>query len=184
MRQKKYEITDKAEIEKILCDNKVGRLATNGADGFPYITPLNYAYEDGKIYMHCAREGERIDNLKRDSKVCFEVDEAIAYIDTGFSKTGSICSVTQLYKSVIIRGKATLVEDVDEKVKALNRIMACHEGKPDFDQVTPEVKPVQQCDVIQITIESMTGKQNVGKHRPESYGESVVKYKPELAKHF
>lgn len=184
MRQKKYEITDKFEIEAILSASRVGRLATNGADGYPYVTPLNYVYTEGRIYMHCARAGERIDNLKRDNKICFEVDEAVAYIDTGFSEDESICNVTQLYRSVIIRGKAELVDNVDEKVQALNNLMASHERTPDFDKITPNMRPVKMCDVIRVTIESMTGKQNVGKHRSESYGEAVVKYKPALAGHF
>lgn len=184
MRQKKYQIKSKSEIEKILQANRVGRLATNGSDGYPYITPLNYIYSDGVIYLHCAREGERIDNIKRDNKVCFEVDEPVAYIDTGFSPEKSACSVTQLYRSVIIRGKAALVDDINEKVDALNKLIAVHEGIDVFCEITPDIKAVKACAVIRITIDSMTGKQNIGGNRPSSFAEDVVKYKPELAEFF
>ncbi len=58
MRRKHCEITERAVIDRILERATIGRLATVGADGYPYITPVNYVYLDGAIYFPCARVGD------------------------------------------------------------------------------------------------------------------------------
>lgn len=74
MRRKQCEITDSKEIERILGATTIGRIATDGADGYPYITPVNFVYHKGNIYFDSAPEGEKLDNLSRNPNVCFEVD--------------------------------------------------------------------------------------------------------------
>ena len=59
MRRKHSEVTDKTEIYRILSSTNIGRMATIGRDGFPYITPVNYVSLDGNIYFHCAPKGEK-----------------------------------------------------------------------------------------------------------------------------
>lgn len=184
MRQKKYQIIDRQEIEAILLSNRVGRLATVGLDGYPYITPLNYVFWQGKIYMHCALQGERLTNIEKDIRVGFEVDEPLAYLDTGFTPQASACGVTQLYRSVIIKGIVHLVTDVDAKVAVLNTLVARHEGHSNFAAITADMKAVEQCHVLELTIEHITGKHNVGAHRSASYRAAVASYLPELEKDF
>ena len=82
MRRKHCEVTDPREINRILSSTNIGRLATSGADGYPYITPVNFIWREGKIYFHSATVGEKLDNLAREPKVCFEVDVPLAYLDT------------------------------------------------------------------------------------------------------
>ena len=74
MRKANKEIRDRSIIEGLLNSCPVGRLGTIGKDGYPMIKPLNFAYHDGKIYFHTALAGEKIDDIKRDSRVCFELD--------------------------------------------------------------------------------------------------------------
>ena len=81
MRRKHSEITDPLAIEDILRTATIGRMATVGRDGYPYITPVNFVYHGGDIYFHCAPEGEKLDNIARDSRVCFEVDIPLSYLD-------------------------------------------------------------------------------------------------------
>ncbi len=69
MRKKKCEITDRAAIDAILSRCRVGRMASVGSDGYPYITPVNYVYLKEAIYFHCARAGEKLDNIGQDSRV-------------------------------------------------------------------------------------------------------------------
>jgi len=52
MRRKHSEVTDPKEIERILSLTNIGRLATNGQDGYPYITPLNFVSLEGNIYSN------------------------------------------------------------------------------------------------------------------------------------
>ena len=74
MRKRQHEITSRDKVDEILGRCRVGRIATHGADGYPYVIPLNYVYHDGSIYFHCARSGEKLDNLKRDSRVLKRVN--------------------------------------------------------------------------------------------------------------
>ena len=60
MRRKQSEITAKEEIEEILKKTRVGRLATHGSDGYPYITPVNNVYHQGSSYFHCALKKESV----------------------------------------------------------------------------------------------------------------------------
>lgn len=184
MHQKKYEITNRLEIEEILHSNRVGRLATIGLDGYPYITPLNYVFWLGKVYMHCALQGERLDNINKNSRVGFEVDEPLGYLDAGFSPKSSVCAVTQFYRSVIIKGVINLVTDVNDKVAALNTLVALHEGHRDFTAISADMKAVAQCHVLELTIEHITGKHNVGAHRSASYRTAVSSYLPKLKEYF
>lgn len=70
MRRKKQQIPDNEAIA-ILENGKVGILAVNGDNGYPYTVPLNYMFYNGKIYFHSASEGHKFDSIKNNSKVSF-----------------------------------------------------------------------------------------------------------------
>ncbi len=167
MRRLQCEITDEAEIIEILAQNNIGRMASNGADGFPYITPVNFVFHNGKVYFHCAHAGEKMDNIKRDDKVCFEVDAPLSYLEVAFNRTNKACHVHQLYKSVIIRGRAAVVPNGDVKADALNALAAKHEGNHDFNTLTPNDPMVKACAVVEITPESMSGKADLLQDKPD-----------------
>jgi uncharacterized protein len=167
MRRAQSEITDQQQIEDILTEVTIGRMATIGADGFPYITPVNFVYHNDKIYFHCAHEGEKMDNINRDNKVCFEVDIPLAYMEVAFNRMNKACKVHQLYKCVIIRGRAHVVDDVGVKSDALNALVASHEGNRNFDPVTPEDPMAKACSVVEITPESISGKADLVQKAPE-----------------
>ena len=68
MRRKKQELTEKQCLD-ILRRAKTATLALSGDDGYPYSVPMNFVYEDGKIYFHGAKEGHKIDAIKNNPKV-------------------------------------------------------------------------------------------------------------------
>ncbi len=78
MRKINKKITDASVVIDLFNTCHTGRLGTVGADGRPMVKPLNFAYREGRIYFHCARDGEKLDDIKRDNRVCFEVDLPIA----------------------------------------------------------------------------------------------------------
>ena len=128
MRRSQCEITDKKSLEEILRRCRIGRLATIGADGYPYITPLNYVYWQEAIYFHCAHKGEKMDNLRRDDPGLFRGRYPAGLQGHAISiPQGPACQVHQFYHSVIIRGRAEVVDSLEEKVGALNALMAAHE---------------------------------------------------------
>jgi nitroimidazol reductase NimA-like FMN-containing flavoprotein (pyridoxamine 5'-phosphate oxidase superfamily) len=169
MRRKQCEIKERPAIDAILQRCTIGRMATLGADGYPYITPVNYVYFDGSVYFHSARAGEKIDNLKRDPKVCFEVDIPLAYLDLDYyGEIPEACAVHQFYHCVVIRGRAEIVTDPDEKLRSLSALVKSHErpGR-EFIPITSEMKPVAICEVIAVRIDSITGKSDLAQKKDQ-----------------
>jgi nitroimidazol reductase NimA-like FMN-containing flavoprotein (pyridoxamine 5'-phosphate oxidase superfamily) len=176
MRRKFNEITSKKEIETILLGARIGRLATLGQDGYPYITPVNYVYLRGSIYFHCALQGEKLDNLRRDAKVCFAVDRPLAYLDTGYDKVLPVCDVGQYYQSVVIRGLAEVIDNTTEKVDALNALMASHENDPEFAAINATTPAVALCAVVAVRVESISGKANLAQKKSAADKEKIRAY--------
>lgn len=176
MRQKRLEIKDKKEIQRLLEQGRIGRFATVDADGYPYVVPVNYVYHQDTIYFHCSLKGEKLDNLEKSSKVCFEIDFPLAYLDTGYDPSMPVCHVGQFYQSVIIRGRGHIVEDLAEKVAALNCLMASHEGDPHFSKITTETKEVALCHVVAITPVQISAKANLAQKKTEEQRQKIRKY--------
>ncbi len=160
MRQGKKEMQDAAAVIELLNTCHVGRLATVGGDGYPMIKPLNFAYHDNRIYFHTAKEGEKIEHIKRDDRVCFEVDQPIAYVKA----KNQPCEASYLYRSVIIRGRASFVEDVKEKLFSLTCLMRKYQPEGGYGDY-PE-KKLAITSVVKIDIEEMKGKEDLGEERP------------------
>jgi nitroimidazol reductase NimA-like FMN-containing flavoprotein (pyridoxamine 5'-phosphate oxidase superfamily) len=148
MRRKDREITDRTEIEAILREAQVCRIALVDNEG-PYIVPMSFGYEDEAIYLHSAHEGRKIAMIRASPRCCFEVDQC-----DGIVKGKNACSWGMRYKSVIGFGRATILADPEEKKHGLNCIMRQYQGGTHaFSD-----KDLNSVAVIRIAIESMTGK--------------------------
>ena len=144
-------IQDQQQIEKILSKAKFLRVALSDS-GTPYVIPMAFGYKDNKIYLHCSREGKKIDILNRNSKVAFEAD-----IETEIVTTEDVCKYDVRYRSVVGSGQARFVEDYKGKVEGLT-VLSEHYGKKGPFEF--EEWKVNRLCVIKIEIEEMTGKQH------------------------
>jgi len=106
MKRKDKEITDRMEIESILSQARICRIGFS-QNTKPYIVPMNFGYKDGYLFFHCAQEGMKIDIIKQNNNVCFEVD-----INHEITDTGIPCDWSTRYSSVIGFGKALLVRNL------------------------------------------------------------------------
>ncbi len=176
MRRNHSEVTDPEEIQRILSLTNIGRLATNGEDGYPYITPVNFVSLEGNIYFHCAPRGEKLDNLMRDHQVCFEVDVPLSYIDIGLDPNRPICHLHQFYHCVIIRGSATVVKDSTVKINALNALIAKHENTGDFKKVTKDMSGYKSCEVIEVKPDSITAKSDLIQNKTKEDRRAIAEY--------
>ncbi len=167
MRRNNCEINDGKEMSRILGATNIGRLATVDVKGYPYITPVNFVFYSGRVYFHCAPEGEKLENLSRDPRVCFEVDIPLAYLEVSFNPAGNPCRTHQFFHSVIIRGTARVIPDGELKTAALNALVAKHEGNQSFPAVAPDSPGYRMCRVIEIIPERMTGKSDLGQNKPQ-----------------
>lgn len=158
MRKLHKRITDLAVIFNLLDTCHVGRLGTISSDGWPTIKPLNFAHLDWRIYFHCALEGEKLDDIRRDNRVCFEVDLPIAYVK---GQPDNPCRAEYLYRSVIIRGRATIVEDRAEKIIALGSLMRKFQPGTAFTDYGDD--KLDRTGIVRIDIDDLSGKEDLGK---------------------
>jgi len=167
MRRQHCEITDPKEMARILASTNIGRLATVDAEGYPYITPVNFVFHEGSVYFHCAPEGEKLANLIRDPRVCFEADVPLAYLAVAFNPERNPCRTHQLYHCVIIRGSARVIPDGELKTTVLNALVAKHEGNREFPAVTSDSADYRACRVVAIKPEKMTAKSDLAQNKPQ-----------------
>jgi nitroimidazol reductase NimA-like FMN-containing flavoprotein (pyridoxamine 5'-phosphate oxidase superfamily) len=153
MRRKDKEISDRALIDKILGKAQVCRLALCD-DGKPYIVPMNFGYRDGCLFLHSAAEGKKIDILRKNQNVCFEVD-----IEGKPVAAERPCNWSMEYESVIGFGKATIVDGIEEMKRGLDVIVEKFSGKSNNDYPGETLKRLV---VIRVDIESITGKVSKG----------------------
>lgn len=156
MRRAEKAITDRAAMDEILRRAEVGRMGTC-IGGVPYITPVNFAHRGDRIYFHSALEGRKIDNIRANPVVCFEVDEPLGTVVTG----ESACQVSYSYRSVIIQGRARLVEDAAERDEALRLLLKKFEPRKTSIPFEPAV--LSKTAVVEIKIEEICGKESFPK---------------------
>ena len=117
MRRQDREITDKQFIDKVLNDSVYGNLGLCD-NGEPYIIPMNYAWSDNIIWLHSANEWRKLEIIRVNPNVCFQVSA-----HTELSIAEKPCDYGMVYSSVIIFGKASIIEEYVEKSSALEKIM-------------------------------------------------------------
>ena len=154
MRRKDKEITDKNEIENILTTAMVGRLGTC-ADGIPYITPMNFTYdaEASKIFLHCANDGRKIENIRINHNVCFEVEEV-----TNVLVKQPTCASSVAYRSVILFGNIKILTDLNAKNEALQKL--ANKYAPQNPKVPFTDAMLSKTNVLEIEIKEMTAKRS------------------------
>lgn len=148
MRRKDKEINSTAAIEDVVRKSLVCRIALSD-ENRPYVVPLCFGYKDNTLYFHSSPEGRKIEILTKNNDVCFEFD-----VDHEVVQDNKACKWSMKYRSVIGFGKASFVENLEEKKRALDAIMEHYSGMT-FDY--PE-SAIQNTMIIKVEIESMTGK--------------------------
>ena len=165
--KRERQITDPQQILRILDTANVLHMGMVDGDE-PYVIPMNYGYtmEDGKltIYLHSATKGRKLDLIRKNPKVFFSLECDVAPFEGVLP-----CQYGTVYSSVMGRGIAEIVEDVEEKKTAMTVLMKTQTGK-DF---TFTDKLVSIVSVIRIRVSDYTAK-----HRPlpERLAEQQMKH--------
>ena len=153
MRRKEKEITHKVINEEILRQTDVGRLGLV-IDGAPYVVPMNFCYTQDKIYLHSHKDGKKMQEIRNNPNVCFEVDEG--EIITGENP----CDFSWQYTSVIAYGKATIVEDEKERVKGLKLISDKYSPGKGSTITADLMSKFKHLWIVRIDVDEMTGKKS------------------------
>lgn len=150
-RMLKYQLTE-GEMLDLIGRADCGILCTNGADGYPYGTPVNHVLVDGRIFFHGRRQGTRNSNLAADDRCSMTFVEERGY--QGYGENA--CDTDTLFRSVIVYGRITEIEDHDEKMTILraltDRLVPGRAGMP-IDPARAD-----RAGVYEVVVESMTGK--------------------------
>ena len=156
MRRKDREITDPGEIRAILERARVLHLGLN-AEEEPYVVPMHYGFslEDGRLTLcvHCAKEGRKLELLRRDGRVFVEIDAGEALVPAG-----KPCAWGAAYACVMGRGRAVIVEDEEEKAALLGLLMRTQTGAE--HEITPAMAAAV-C-VLRIDVEEFSAKRRKG----------------------
>ena len=149
-RMKEHPLTTE-QMDKLLDATGVGHVATLGENGFPYITPVHFVRMNGRVYFHGLAAGQKLKNLRADSRVCFEVEGPHSFI-----QADAPCDTNTAYESVIITGHAAVVEDPAVKTAALDAVVAKY--TPQHTGVGYPANMLKMTAVVEITIHEITGK--------------------------
>ncbi|MDU5333496.1 pyridoxamine 5'-phosphate oxidase family protein [Enterococcus sp.] len=158
MRRKKRQVTDLETIKNLVEKSQVVRIALNGED-YPYVVPVNYGYEwkdeQLNLYVHGANEGKKVSMIKDNPKVAIEMDGNHKLVEGN----RNAATYSYAYQSLIGFGTAELLEDLEERRKALILLMDHAAKGADYDEI-PEAM-LKRTGIIKITLDSYTMKENV-----------------------
>jgi uncharacterized protein len=188
---KKLEIQSKKKIVEFLNNQPVGRIASIDINGYPQIIPMNFVYlqqgylnnnltdtirRSDAVYMHSYPLGEKLDNIKRNPKVGFEVDRHICFLPSYYFHPTDASQADTLYISVVIKGTAYIVEDNEEKSQALNGLMKKYQKEGKYEILHPSMPSVHEVAVIKIVPKEMRGKYKIGQHWAPAYRLKMAKH--------
>ena len=160
----KLEIKSKEKIIEFLSSESTGRIASIDANGFPQIIPMNFVFINDVIYMHSHTRGEKLENIKRNGKVGFEVDRNLEFLPSYFFDPNDASLADTLYISVVMKGTCSIVKDNEEKVLALNGLMKKYQPEGGYEPMNPEMDVLNEVAVIKIVPNTMRGKSKVGQN--------------------
>lgn len=153
MRRNEKEIRDIDTIHRILEEADVCRVGFC-MDNKPYIVPMNFGFDDNCLYLHSAHEGQKMEILSENKNICFEVD-----IHTKLKRSKKPCNWDMSYISVIGSGIAEVIEEPEEKIKALDKIMNKYDDTS-FKSYEYSESSLNKTAVIKVVLEKLTGKKS------------------------
>jgi hypothetical protein len=148
--EKKIEFRD--EIDRIIEGARICRLAM-ARDGEPYLIPLNFGYDRHSLHFHSAGDGKKLEILKENPRVWFEIEGDCRLIPG----KDAPCGWGMAYESVMGGGRVVFIIDLDEKIKSLDLIMARYSPGVSYSYPRDQV---ERTAVFRVEIESISGKRS------------------------
>lgn len=179
MRRKEFEKYTEQEYIDLMNEETVGQLGVVDTNGYPRIIPVNFVLYNSNIYFHGAPEGEKYELLKEQPKVTFSVYHPYSYIPSYF--TSSIaCQATIFFKSVHIRGIGSLVEDYEEKIEVVKKLMEKHQPEKKYADIELENPKyyhyMETTAIFQVKPSEVTMKIKFGQNMSDPAISSVISY--------
>ena len=155
MRRKDQEIRDIGDVESIISNADVCRVAFADTN-IPYIVTMNFGYSGGDnpcFYFHCASEGKKLEMMKKNNFVCFELDT-----DHEIYEGENGCDWGMKFSSVVGYGRISVIEDSKSRINGLDCIMSHYSERKDF---VYNERVLGNTTILRLDIEEMTGKRRI-----------------------
>ena len=152
MRRKDREIKEVADLELIISRSDVCRISF-ADNNIPYIVTMNFGYSGGInpcFYFHCAKEGKKLDIMRRNNYVCFELDT-----DHEIYEGENGCDWGMKFSSIVGYGRISVIKDRESRIYGLDCIMSHYSDKKVFSY---EERVLENTTILRLDIEEMTGK--------------------------
>ncbi|OLS26063.1 MAG: hypothetical protein HeimC2_16850 [Candidatus Heimdallarchaeota archaeon LC_2] len=179
MRRKEFKSSEDNDFDFVVQNAIVGYLGLNTKTGYPRIVPLNFVAIDQVIYFHGAKVGGKYDILMKSPKVSFSIDIPYSFIPSHFESKKSACPATHFFKSIHIRGVGLMVNDIEEKAVALNKLMIKYQPEGQYLELSPQEniykKPLLNVAVFKIDPEEVTMKMKFGQNLSPTQFNIVLK---------
>jgi hypothetical protein len=156
VRESERGVYDRAAAYRILDEGFICQVGFV-VDGQPFVIPTSYGRDDSNLYIHGSAASRMLRQMKEGVAVCVTV----TLLD-GLVLARSVFNHSMNYRSVVILGKATLVDDAEEKLKAL-RVLSEHilPGRWD-DARQPNERELKATSVLRVVIEEFSAKVRIG----------------------
>ncbi len=158
----RLEIKSKEKIKEFLNQEHTGHIASVDKNGYPQIIPMNFVYLDDAIYMHSHTKGEKLENIRQNQKVGFEVDRELEFLPSYFEDPKDASLADTLYISVVIKGIGQIIDDRSEKTRALNGLIKKYQPEGGYEPIRPDMQVLDEVAIIKVTPESIRGKYKIG----------------------
>jgi len=166
---KKYEIRSKNKMIEFLNSQPVGRIASIDRNGYPQVIPMNFVYAADAVYMHSHPFGEKLDNIRKNQRVGFEVEQHVCFLPSYYFHPTDASQADTLYISVVIKGSASIVQDNKEKALALNALMEKYQKEGRYEALDADMQSVHEVAIIKVVPIDMRGKYKIGQHWARPY---------------
>ena len=180
MRRQEFMINDPTEVNDVLDSLEWGTLALVTPQGTPLQVPLNFVRMDGRLYFHGAPTGEKMTVLAEGAPASFLGVDPHALLPSTFFDSENACSATQLFKSVVVKGRIRIVADPAEKARSLQALMEKLQPAGGFEPVTPDSPRYQagirNTAVFALSMDTVTAKFKLGQNLGPETAERAMQH--------
>ncbi|MFT5835583.1 MAG: nitroimidazol reductase NimA-like FMN-containing flavoprotein [Sulfurimonas sp.] len=173
-----FEIKDKNIINKMMSNVEYGTLALCN-ENIPYSVAVNFVHEGNSIYFHGSQSGRKMQTIKANPKVSFSIVENFSIIASYFSSTDKLaCPATQFFKSISIDGEVSIVEEKEEKRKALTLLMQKLQPEGQYRPFSDLAydKMLKATAVLKIDIKDLRAKFKFGQQLDKKRFEMIISH--------
>lgn len=179
MRKKEYNIKDKDFIDSIINGAEYGTLALSDLDNFPYSVPLNFAFDNNVFYFHGSKKGKKTEIIKHNNKASLSIVKPLSFIPSYFSTNDEMaCPATAFFQSVIVTGVIEIIEDYDDKVLGLTKLMEKLQPEGKYKPMDGNVyeKIINSTLVYKLIPIEITAKLKVGQGSSEAKMDRIIEH--------